>query len=61
MFAGLLIFSKIKYEQKIKFLFEIFDFNEEGFLLYENLAFMLLNICNATYKIFCISKTIAQN
>ena len=27
MFSGLLVFSKIRYEQKIKFLFEIFDFN----------------------------------
>jgi hypothetical protein len=58
MFSGLLVFSKIRYEQKIKFLFEIFDFNEMGYLYYENLAFMLLNISNATYKIFSIPKTI---
>jgi hypothetical protein len=34
MFSGLIVFSKIKYEQKVKFLFEIFDFNEEGILNY---------------------------
>lgn len=34
MFSGLVIFSNIKYHQKIKFLFEIFDFNEEGYLYY---------------------------
>jgi len=34
MFTGLIIFSNIKYEQKIKFLFEVFDFNEEGHLYY---------------------------
>ena len=34
MFTGLIIFSNIGFEQKIKFLFEVFDFNEEGFLYY---------------------------
>lgn len=28
LFSGLVVFSNIRYEQKIKFLFEIFDFNE---------------------------------
>lgn len=34
MFAGLVVFSRMRYEQKIKFLFEMFDFNEEGVLYY---------------------------
>jgi hypothetical protein len=34
MFTGLIVFSGIGFEQKMKFLFEVFDFNEEGFLYY---------------------------
>lgn len=61
MFCGLIIFSKAKYEQKIKFLFEIFDFNEQGFLEYENMIFMLIHLCNATFKVLGINKTISQS
>ena len=34
MFAGLIIFSQASYEEKVKFLYELFDLNEEGFLCY---------------------------
>jgi Ca2+-binding EF-hand superfamily protein len=44
----------------MKFLFEVFDFNEEGSLCYENVALMLINVCNATYKIFSMPKTVAN-
>jgi hypothetical protein len=60
MFTGLIIFSSIGFEQKMKFLFEVFDFNEEGSLCYENVALMLINVCNATYKIFSMPKTVAN-
>lgn len=58
MFTGLIIFSNVGFEQKMKFLFEVFDFNEEGFLCYENIALMLINACNATFKVFLMEKTI---
>lgn len=58
MFAGLVVFSKIKYDYKVKFFFEIFDLNEEGSLTYEGLIFMLVNICNATYKVYQMNRTI---
>ena len=54
MFAGLIIFSNVGYEEKVKFLYELFDLNEEGFLCYENLVFMLVSICDATCKIFTL-------
>ena len=60
MFAGLIVFSSIRYEQKVKFLFELFDFNEEGILHYENLALMLFNIQNAAYKIYTLDKNANQ-
>ena len=58
MFTGLIVFSSISFEQKIKFLFEVFDFNEEGYLQYENIALMLVNACNATFKVFSLKKTV---
>ena len=39
-------------------MFEIFDFNEEEALGYENMALMLLNVCNATYKVYGLKKSV---
>jgi len=36
----------------------MFDFNEEGFLYYENVALMLVNACNASYKVYSIPKSV---
>lgn len=55
MFTGLIVFSLVGFEQKVRFLFEVFDFNEEGRLYYENIALMLLNVCSATYKVLGMS------
>lgn len=52
MFSGLIIFSKMAYEDKIKFLYEFFDLNEEGYLDYDDLAFMFISVCQATCKIY---------
>ncbi len=55
MFSGLIIFSKVAYEDKIKFLYELFDLNEQGFLEYDDLAFVFISVCEATCKIYKLS------
>lgn len=61
MFSGLIVFSKVPYEDKIKFLYEIFDLNEEGYLDYDELIFMLMNICEATCKIYQLQSNLLSD
>ena len=58
MFAGLIVFSKVAFEEKVNFLFELFDLNEEEKLGYEALAFMFICICEATAKIFQLEENV---
>lgn len=60
MFSGLVLFSNAHFEEKMQFLFEMFDLNEEGTLGYEAMHFMLVNCCNATYKIRRIGKQMSD-
>lgn len=52
MFSGLILFSNARFEDKIQFLFEMFDLNEEGWLGFEEMQFMLLNCINASYRLY---------
>lgn len=52
MFSGLIIFSKVSFQEKIRFLYEIFDLNEQGYLEYDELAYLFMNVCEATCKIY---------
>jgi len=41
IFSGLIIYSKANFNQKMKFLFEMFDLNEETFITLIELEFLL--------------------
>ena len=55
LFSGLTIFSEAKFEEKARFLFGLFDFNELNSLSLIDLEFMINCCISATYKIFCIN------
>lgn len=46
------MFAEDNFEDKIRFLFDIFDFNELNSLSLIDLEFMLICIANATFKLF---------
>lgn len=46
------MFSGDSFNEKVRFLFDIFDFNELNSLSVTDLEFMLISCCNATFKIF---------
>jgi microtubule-associated protein-like 5 len=54
LFSGLIIFAESKFEEKARFLFDLFDFNELNSLSLIDLEFLLLSCANATYKILKI-------
>ena len=54
LFSGLIIFAESKFEEKARFLFDLFDFNELNSLSLIDLEFLLLSCANATYKIIGI-------
>ena len=54
MFSGLIVFSIIKFDDKIRFLFEIFDLNEIDTLTHIDLEFLVYSIMRSTFKIYDI-------
>ena len=61
LFAGLIICSIAKIDDKVRFLFEIFDLNEVGFLEIIDVQFMLYSVLSSTFKIFGIKREIDVN
>lgn len=57
LFSGLILFSEAKFEDKLRFLFDIFDFNELNSLSIIDLEFMMISCCNATFKILGLSES----
>jgi len=57
-FSGLIIFSDSKFEDKIRFLFDIFDFNELGSITPLDIEFMLYSIVVSTFKVYSISSDV---
>ena len=51
-FTTLIIFADGRIEDKIRFLFEFFDFNQNGYLEEADLHFMALTAITGTVKIF---------
>ncbi|KAL4497254.1 hypothetical protein ABPG72_011189 [Tetrahymena utriculariae] len=51
LFSGLILFSDASFDEKVRFLFDIFDFNELNVLTIIDLEFMLISCANATLKI----------
>ena len=54
IFSGLIIYSKTGYKEKLKFLFELFDLNEETFLNITELEFALNTTLTSVFKIWNI-------
>ena len=55
LFGGITLFSDTKLEDKIRFLFDLFDFNELESLSLVDIEFMVYTCVSATYKIYSIS------
>lgn len=56
IFSGLIIFSSAAPEEKIGFLFDLFDFNEIQLISLLDLEFMMQSVLSATKKIFDLEK-----
>ena len=56
LFSGLIIFSDSKFEDKIRFLFDVFDLNELNSLAPIDLEFMFYSCLSSTFKIFGIKQ-----
>lgn len=56
LFSGITLFSDTKFEDKIRFLFDLFDFNELDSLAPVDIEFMVYSCLSATYKIFSINQ-----
>ena len=52
LFAGLAMFSNSKVDDKIRFLFELFDLNDSNYLTFEDMEFMIYSVLNSSFKIF---------
>jgi len=52
LFSGLIMFCQATFDDKIRFLFKIFDFNEFNSLSMIDLEFMIISCSNATFKIY---------
>ena len=51
-FTGMIVFAACRVEDKLRFLIDFFDFNENGFLHETELSFMCYNVLTATAKVF---------
>lgn len=52
LFCGLAFYAKeCSFKTKLRFLFALFDFNEIKSISIVDLEYMLLSVCNFTYKI----------
>lgn len=57
LFSGLILFSEARFEDKLRFLFDIFDFNQLNSLSIIDLEFMMISCCNATFKILGLTES----
>ena len=58
LFSGLIVFSDSKLEDKVRFLFDIFDLNEIKCLSKTDVEFMVYSNLNSTFKIIGIKQPI---
>ena len=58
IFSGLIMFSDSKAEDKIRFLFDLFDFNEIQSISLMDLEFMLWSVLQATSKIYGLGEDV---
>jgi microtubule-associated protein-like 5 len=60
LFSGLIIFAESKFEEKVRFLFDLFDFNELNSLWLIELEFLIISCANATFKILSIGTEVNE-
>jgi hypothetical protein len=58
LFSGLILFSDSKFEDKIRFLFDVLDLNELNSLAPIDLEFMIYSCLSSTFKIFGIKQEV---
>ena len=51
-FTGMIVFSNARVEDKLRFLIELFDFNQNGYLIDVELQFLCYNVISSTAKTF---------
>lgn len=52
LFSCLIIFSDSKYEDKIKFIFDLFDLNDINILSKVDIEFMIHSILKSTFRLY---------
>ena len=60
IFSGLIIYSKALFKEKMKFLFEMFDLNEENFITLTELEFLLNTTLTSIFKITNMNEEIIE-
>jgi Ca2+-binding EF-hand superfamily protein len=60
-FTALIVFCDCRMEDKIRFLLDLYDFNENGYLQEVEIQFMCYNILNATAKTFGVESETPQH
>lgn len=60
IFCGLIVFSDSRAEDKVRFLFDLFDFNEIQNISLMDMEFMLQSIMIATSKIFRLGQDLSD-
>jgi hypothetical protein len=58
LFSGLILFSDSKFDDKIRFLFDLFDLNELNSLAPIDIEFMINSCINSTFKIFGVKQEV---
>ena len=58
LFSGLILFSDSKFDDKIRFLFDVFDLNELNSLAPIDIEFMINSCISSTFKIFGVKQEV---
>lgn len=61
IFSGIIIFSDAESEDKIRFLFDLFDFNEIQTLSLMDIEFMMQSVLVCASKLFNVPQDINEN
>ena len=60
-FTGMIVFANARIEDKLRFLIELFDFNQNGYLGDMELDFLVYNVISATAKTFGVESEAPHN
>lgn len=60
LLSGLSVFANDSFDKKLRFLFDVFDFNDSGCLQTLELELMVCYIVSAAFKVFSINQPILR-